>query len=72
MIVSVIYGRLCLQCLGGGVGGAVVGGGAVVASLQSPSMFPLSSQIIGSTPDVTSGQPTGTLHSPPVWFSVNC
>jgi hypothetical protein len=37
-----------------------------VVSLQSPSMFPLSSQIIGSTPDVTSGQPTGTLHSPPV------
>jgi hypothetical protein len=42
-----------LQCFGGGVAGDVVGGGgvvgSVVASLQYPSMFPLSSQVIGSS-----------------------
>ena len=62
MIVSVIYGPLCLQCLGGGGGG----GGAVVTSLNSPSMFPLSSQRIGSTAVELGVQPSGILHSGPV------
>jgi uncharacterized membrane protein len=41
--------RLCLQRFPGGGGGGVVGGGGggVVVSLQSPSMVPLSTHIIG-------------------------
>jgi hypothetical protein len=71
-----IYGCPCLQCFGGGVAGYVVGGGGVVgcvvASLQPPSMLPLSSQIIGSFALGPGMQPTGILHSALVWFSVNC
>jgi hypothetical protein len=56
-----------LQCFGGGVVGDVVGGGDVVgcvfASLHSPSMFPLSSQVIGSDAVMPGVQPTGILHS---------
>jgi len=47
-------------------------GGVVVASLQSPSMFPLSSQIIGSSTLKPGVQPTGTLHSGPAGCSVSC
>jgi hypothetical protein len=65
-----------LQCFGGGVAGDVVGGGGVVgcvvASLHSVSMFPLSSQVFGSTALRTGVQPTGILHSGLVWFAVNC
>ena len=65
-----------MQCFGGGVAGDVVGGGGVVgcvvASLESPSMFPLLSQIVGSFASGPGVQPTGILHSGPVWFSVNC
>jgi len=39
------------------------GGGGVVVSLQSPSMFPLSLQIIGSCAPGSGVHPTGTLHS---------
>jgi hypothetical protein len=64
-----------LQCFGGDVAGDVVGGGGVVgcvvASLESP-MFPLSSHIFGSFALGPGVQPTGILHSAPVWFSVNC
>ena len=64
-----------MQCLGGGVLGDVVGGGGVVggivASLHSLSMFPLSSQVIGSTALGPGMQPTGRLHAGAVWFSVN-
>ena len=65
-----------MQCFGGGVAGDVVGGGGVVgcvvASLQYLSMFPLSSQVFGSFALGPGVQPTGILHSAPVWFSVNC
>jgi len=50
-----------LQCFGGGVVGDVVGG--VVASLQYLSMFPLSSQVIGSHAVGPGVQPTGMLHT---------
>jgi len=49
-----------LQRFGGG------GGGGVVTSLQSPSMFPLSIQIIESCILGIGVHPTGTLHSDPV------
>jgi len=39
------------------------GEGGVVALLQSPSMFPLSSQIIGINEPGRDVQPTGTLHA---------
>jgi hypothetical protein len=60
---------LSLQRFGGGGGGGVVGGGGggVVASLHSLCMLPLSTHTL--EPVV---QPTGILHSGPVWFSVNC
>jgi hypothetical protein len=35
-------------------------------------MLPLSSQIFGSFALWPGMQPTGILHSGPVWFSVNC
>ena len=65
-VLHLIYGCPWLQCFGGGV----VGG--VVASLQSLSMFPLSSQVIGSIALGPGVQPTGRFHAGVVWFSVNC
>ena len=67
-----IYGCPCLQCLGWGFAGDVVGGGGVVVSLHSHSMLPFSSQICVSLTKGSGMQPTGILHSGLVWFSVNC